>query len=115
MPQFDPGVLTEGEKTYLYTGFSGRQMKDRIGAMATVLGKDMLTIEEEPVVIVPGDFYSPCKKASEIKTDCPYKLDSVENWNAYKDHEFFEAPSIRKVGDLYYFVFSCDLIITFFG
>lgn len=23
-PQFDPGVLTEGDKTYLYTGFCGR-------------------------------------------------------------------------------------------
>lgn len=106
LPQFDPGVLTEGDKTYLYTGFCGRQMKDRIGAMATVLGKDMLTIEEEPVVIAPGDVYSKYKKAGDIKTDCPYTLDSVEKWGAYKDHEFFEAPSIRKVGDTYYFVFS---------
>lgn len=23
-PQFDPGVLTEGNRTYLYTGFCGR-------------------------------------------------------------------------------------------
>ena len=49
MPQFDPGVIREGDKTFLYTGFSGRHMKDRIGCMATTLGPDMLTIEEEPV------------------------------------------------------------------
>ena len=55
MPQFDPGVLREGDKTYLYTGFSGRHMKDRIGCMATTLGPDMITIEEEPVVVIPGD------------------------------------------------------------
>ncbi|MCQ2575477.1 MAG: family 43 glycosylhydrolase [Treponema sp.] len=105
MPQFDPAVLTENGKVYLYTGFCGNHMHDRIGAMATVLdSSDMLTIVEEPVVIAPGDDYS----SGEVKvtTGCKYKLDSVENWTAYKNHEFFEAPSIRKVGDTYYFVFS---------
>ncbi|MCQ2241657.1 family 43 glycosylhydrolase [Treponema sp.] len=104
MPQFDPAVITEGNKTYLYTGFCGNHMKDRIGAMATVLGPDMLTVEEEPVVIIPGDEYA--KKDVVVETGCKYKLDSVENWPAFKNHEFFEAPSIRKVGDTYYFVFS---------
>ena len=36
-PQFDPGVLTEGKRTYLYTGFCGHTDKSRHGAMATVL------------------------------------------------------------------------------
>ena len=31
-PQFDPGVLTEGARTYLYTGFCGRGDKTRHGA-----------------------------------------------------------------------------------
>ncbi|MCQ2591406.1 MAG: family 43 glycosylhydrolase [Treponema sp.] len=86
MPQFDPAVLTEGDKTYLYTGFCGNKMKDRLGAMATVLGPDMLTIEEDYNVIVPGDCYG-------------------EN-TGFVNHEFFEAPSIRKIGDTYYFVYS---------
>lgn len=43
-PQFDPGVLTEGDVTYLYTGFCGKGDKSRTGAMVTVLGADMLTI-----------------------------------------------------------------------
>lgn len=86
MPQFDPAVLTEGNKTYLYTGFCGNHMKDRLGAMATVLGADMLTIEEDYNVIVPGDVYG--------------------DGTTFKNHEFFEAPSIRKIGDTYYFVYS---------
>ena len=85
MPQFDPAVITEGNTTYLYTGFCGNHMKDRLGAMATVLGPDMLTVEEAPKVIVPGDCYG--------------------KGTTFKDHEFFEAPSIRKIGDTYYFVY----------
>ena len=108
MPQFDPAVLTEGDKTYLYTGFCGNHMKDRIGAMATVLGPDMLTIEEEPVIIAPGDCYTDV--TAPVATECPYKQDSVENWKGYKDHAFFEAPSIRKIGDTYYFVFSSQVM-----
>ena len=85
-PQFDPGVLTEGEKTYLYTGFCGRGDKSRTGAMATVLGPDMLTVTEAPVFVAPGCEYS--------------------QGTGFEGHEFFEAPSIRKVGDTYYFIYS---------
>lgn len=107
--QFDPAVLTEGNRTYLYTAFCGHKMKDRIGAMATVLGPDMITIEEEPRIIVPGDCYAQdvAKAKEEAKElGCPYEICSTENWGGYKDHEFFEASSIRKVGDKYYFVYS---------
>ncbi len=85
-PQFDPGVITEGEVTYLYTGFCSRGDKSRIGPMATVLGADMLTIVEKPVFIAPSEPYS--------------------KGSGYEGHEFFEAPSIRKRGDTYYFVYS---------
>ena len=113
MPQFDPAVITEGEKTYMYTAFCGNKMKDRIGAMATVLGKDMLTVEEEPRVIAPGDCYARGEKEAlnavaetVATTGCPYRLSSVQNWAGFKGHEFFEASSIRKIGGTYYFVYS---------
>ena len=48
-PQFDPGVMTEGENTYLYTGFCAIGDKSRSGPMGTILGPDMLTIKEGPV------------------------------------------------------------------
>jgi len=89
-PQFDPGVLTEGDRTYLYTGFCGRGDKSRHGAMATVLGPDMLTIIEEPVFVAPGYEYSA--------------------GTGFEKHAFFEAPSIRKVGDTYYFIYSSEVM-----
>lgn len=85
-PQFDPGVLTEGDKTYLYTGFCPKGDKSRKGPMVTVLGPDMLTILEAPIFIAPSEPYS--------------------KGSGYEGHEFFEAPSIRKRGDTYYFVYS---------
>lgn len=89
-PQFDPGLITEGDRTYMYTGFCARGDKSRKGAMATVLGPDMLTIIEEPVFIAPSE---------------PYSAGS-----GYEGHEFFEAPSMRKSGDTYYFVYSSILM-----
>jgi len=83
-PQFDPGVLTEGDRTYMYTGFSWSYDKTRHGAMATVLGPDMLTIVEKPVFIAPSGSYSA--------------------GTGFEGHEFFEASSIRKRGDTYFFV-----------
>jgi len=116
IPQFDPAVITEGDKTYLYTGFCLNNMDERIGAMATVLGKDMLTIEQEPKVIIPGVEYTlPEKevlekvKKTKEKTNCPYELISVKNWETFKGHAFFEGSSIRKIGDVYYFIFSSEL------
>jgi hypothetical protein len=116
LPQFDPAVITEGDITYLYTGFTGHHKVERIGAMGIVLGKDMLTIEQEPKIFAPGDEYTlPEKEALEKvkKTNetigCPYELVNVKNWEGFKGHGFFEASSIRKVGDVYYFVFSSEL------
>lgn len=85
-PHFDPGVLTEGDKTYLYTGFCGWGDKSRHGAMCTVLGPDMLTIVQNPKIVVPG---------------CEYSKGS-----GFEGHEYFEAASIRKKGDKYIFVYS---------
>lgn len=84
--QFDPGVLTEGDKTYLYTGFCMRGDKSRHGAMGMVLDKDMLTVIEEPTFVAPS---------------CEYSEGS-----GFEGHEYFEAASIRKVGDWYVFVYS---------
>lgn len=87
--QFDPGVLTQDGKTYLYTGFCAIGDKQKSGPMVTVLDTDMLTILEEPVFIAPSE---------------PYSAGS-----GYEGHEFFEAPSIRKRDDTYYFIYSSIL------
>ena len=85
-PQFDPGVITEDGKTYMYTGFCAVGDKTRHGAMCTVLGADMITIEQPPV------FIAPCSTNSE--------------GTGFEGHEFFEAPSIRKKDGKYYFIYS---------
>lgn len=85
-PHFDPGVITEGDKTYLYTGFCGYGDKSRHGAMCTVLGPDMLTIVQDPVLVVPGCMYS--------------------EGSGFEGHEYFEAASIRKKNGKYFFVYS---------
>lgn len=85
-PQFDPGVLFENDKVYLYTGFCFPGDKSRSGAMATVLEADMLTIVEAPVIVLPSQPYS--------------------KGSGFEGHEFFEAPSIRKVGNRYYMIYS---------
>lgn len=89
-PQFDPGVLTEGEVTYLYTGFCGIGDKSRTGAMVTVLEKDMITIRKAPAFVAPGCEYS--------------------KGTSFEKHAFFEAPSIRKIRDTYYFIYSSEVM-----
>lgn len=97
--QFDPGVYTEGEKTYLYTGFcpvnypfflTGGKPISKKGPTVTVLGKDMVTIEEPPKFIGVE-----CKVSGK--------------GTPYEGHEFFEAASMRKIGDKYYFIYSSFL------
>ena len=88
-PQFDPGVLREGERTYLYTGFCAKGDKSRHGAMCTTLGPDMLTVTEDPVFVAPGQEYSA--------------------GTGFEGHAFFEAPSIRKRDGKYYFIYSSEL------
>ena len=85
-PQFDPGVLREGDRTWLYTGFCSYGDTSRHGAMCTGLGRDMLTVEEAPRFVAPGVMYG--------------------KGTGFEGHEFFEAPSIRKRGDRYYFIYS---------
>ncbi len=89
-PQFDPGVLTEGDEVYMYTGFCGQGDKSRSGSMFTALDKDMLTVKKAPKIIAPGCEYS--------------------KGTSFEGHAFFEASSIRKRGDIYYFVYSSEVM-----
>jgi hypothetical protein len=89
-PMFDPAVLLDGGKVYLYTGFVSRFDKKRTGMRATVLDTDMLTVLEAPVTVIPGGAYG----------------DGTE----YEGHAFFEAPTIRKIGDTYYLGYSSQVM-----
>ncbi|MCL2210722.1 MAG: family 43 glycosylhydrolase [Treponema sp.] len=90
VPQFDPAVFTEGSKTYLYSGQctgNGKTVEDyRNHSIAVVLGSDMLTIQEGPFPVIPG-------------------INASEG-TGFEGHEFFEASSIRKKDDTWYFIYS---------
>jgi hypothetical protein len=60
-----------------------------MGANAAVLAGDMLTVIEGPVRIVPGEFEA--------------------KGTSFEGHAFYEASSIRKIGDTYYFIYSSEL------
>lgn len=93
--QFDPGVYREGEQVYLYSGFCpplGRWKPDGtdndliLGPIVVELAPDMLTVKTAPKIIAPF----------------------IENGKgtSFEGHEFFEASSMRKIGDKYYFIYS---------
>ncbi|MBR3437078.1 MAG: family 43 glycosylhydrolase, partial [Lachnospiraceae bacterium] len=97
---FDPGVLVdEDERIYLYSGFA--PFKGPIYTMAKLRGgemgygyvlelaPDMLTIVGKQHRTVPGE-----RKAKDT---------------AFEGHGFYEASSPRKIGNLYYLVYSSSL------
>jgi len=61
---------------------------DVMGANTIVLADDMLTVVGDPARIVPGQFAA---------------ADT-----SFAGHAFYEASSIRKINDLYYFIYSSE-------
>ena len=89
---FDPGVLVDDDgSVYLYSGFytpvpriaTGLKSLRFDGGYALELEQDMHTIRGEEHLLFPK-----------------------EGPGSFAGHEFFEASSIRKFGDTYYFVYS---------
>ena len=89
---FDPGVLLDDDgRIYLYSGFytpvpaivTGGKKLDFKGGYVLELEADMVTIKTPEKLLFPK-----------------------EGPGAFKDHEFFEASSIRKYNGKYYFVYS---------
>lgn len=92
--QFDPAIFIDDDgKIYLYSGYGsvqrfglkGKKNTDK-GAMVYELEDDMLTIKNGPNYI--------CKTIHNAKgTD-------------FEGHPFFEASSMRKINNHYYFIYS---------
>ena len=97
---FDPGVLKdENGKIYLFTGFSpdegflkkimSYRKLNLDGAFGMELEEDMLTIKGDVRMIVPGPLYA--------------------RYTPFREHPFYEASSIRRIKEKYYFVYSSIL------
>ncbi|MDL4841994.1 family 43 glycosylhydrolase [Aquibacillus sp. LR5S19] len=94
---FDPSVFVDTDGcVYLYSGFAPKHglpafvtsFKKRIfeGGYVTRLAADMKTVLDAPKLIIP--------KVGEAAG------------TSFEGHEFFEASSMRKIGETYYFIYS---------
>ena len=90
---FDPAILSEESGNYLYYGFCppipfspGMAKLNIDGAYMVKLANNMHTVISRPKMVARGT--------------------RTASGTPYEDHPFFEASSIRKFGDLYYFVYS---------
>ncbi len=100
--QFDPGVLVdEDHRIYLYTGFAPdtelvHKIKEVTGVRLGTIGNhvveleaDMITLKSQPKQLIPNNWDS--------------------EGTGFEGHEFYEASSIRKFQDTYYFIYSSFL------
>lgn len=94
--QFDPGIYVEEERVYLYSGFCPQNT-----AFWEMMGKEPPKFEGAMVIELESDMVT-VKKSLEVMTPC------IKNskGSGYEGHEFFEAPSLRKRNDKYYFIYS---------
>ena len=90
---YDPSVLVDEDgKIYLYYGFASEMLGKKYGfvkspgAMMVQLDSDMRTAVTEPVLCIPGEDEAP--------------------GTSFAGHAYVEARSMRRFGDLYYFVYS---------
>lgn len=99
---FDPAVFTDDDgQTYLYSGYSanedlkrmlnfrGIRNVDGTGNQVMRLKKDMLTLDGEPKLLIPG-----------------YKNSAG---TGFEGHEMYEGSSMRKINGRYYFIYSSRL------
>lgn len=116
---FDPAVINDNGRILLYYGWALSQKEPKIpllkknyqkmmqtmfhkseeellqepqsvmGANVVELEDDMLTVKGEPIRILPGE--------------------NMARGTGFEGHAFFEASSIRKIGDLYYFIYSSSV------
>jgi len=98
---FDPGVLVDDNKIWLYTGFSpDSNFIDYVTAHFDNLKTNF-----------NGQGSNVLELADDMKTVISVSQKLVPGWvnskgTGFEDHEFFEASSIRKIDDRYYFIYS---------
>ncbi|MBQ7837295.1 MAG: family 43 glycosylhydrolase [Clostridia bacterium] len=97
---FDPGVINDNGKIYLYSGFSPdvwflRLGIDLISPVKGAKGNQVLELENDMLTV------------KTVKQLIPGTHNS--KGTGFEGHEFYEASSIRKFGDKYYFIYSSVL------
>lgn len=97
---FDPGVINDNGRIFLYTGFSPavwflRLGIDLVSPVKGAKGNQVLELEDDMLTV------------KTVKQLIPGTHNS--KGTGFEGHEFYEASSIRKFGDKYYFIYSSVL------
>lgn len=82
---FDPSILIDGNRIWLYSGSSKRKTttnikRNMVGCTVMELEEDMITVKTMPRPVLYGK-------------------------NGWHNESFFEGPSARKIGELYYLIY----------
>ena len=97
---FDPGIINDNGKVYLYSGFSPavwylRLGIDLVSPVKGAKGNQVIELEDDMLTV------------KSVKQLIPGTDNSAGT--GFEGHEFYEASSIRKFGDKYYFIYSSIL------
>lgn len=123
---FDPGVINDDGKIYLYYGWAlaAPQMKGQSKAALTVMKKNVMPklemqmfektkeqIKREPEGIQGANVVRLAEDMLTVidgpKRILPGQIDGAGT--EFEGHAFFEASSIRKIGETYYYIYSSEV------
>lgn len=111
---FDPGVINDNGTIRIYYGTQyadeydpefrnkdwaikevmkrfNKSYEEVVNTTESVMGPVMLTVEDDMLT---------------VKEDAHHIIPYYTPGTSFEDHPFFEASSIRKIGDTYYFIYS---------
>lgn len=114
---FDPAVLNDNGRIFLTYGWglgmdthAPVMRKIMPGIMGRVFNKSVEEIrKEEPQSILGANIVELCDDMLTVKSEPVRILPALNNapkGSKLREHSFFEASSLRKFGDLYYFIYS---------
>lgn len=125
---FDPSVINDAGKIYLYYGWSLGIPEEKFYGMVTMFGGTKASAFQEKVLQTQMMLFGKTQEEvervkdgfmganvvqlaedmltviSETKRIVPGQFDSIGT--EFEHHAFFEASSIRKIGNRYYFIYS---------
>ncbi len=105
---FDPAVMNDEGTIRLYFGTTmpwldhirPRKLKNRL--LSKILGKPPELVERG----ILGSYHVTLADDMLTITGEPRRIDDTISGADYPGHAFFEGSSLRKIGDLYYFIYS---------
>lgn len=110
---FDPAVMNDDGVIRLYYGtwypfHEYGKLLDGVfhGIESRMFGKTVSEIKSYPDGIMGANHVELCEDMLTVKTEPVHIMPSRVKGTSFAGHPFFEASSIRKIGDRYYFIYS---------